>query len=54
MAQLDDRMRRIRRNNRILFTILATFVIAVFSYSFLHIGREARPDAAANVTQPRP
>ncbi len=38
MAQLDERMRRIRRNNRILFAILTAFVLAVFSYSFLHIG----------------
>lgn len=54
MAQPDDRMRRIRRNNWILFAILATFVVSVFSYSFLHIGREARPDPPSSATLPRP
>lgn len=54
MAQLDERMRRIRRNNRILFAILTAFVLAVFSYSFLHIGREARPDAATTSAPARP
>lgn len=48
MVQPDERMRRIRRNNWIVFAILAAFVIAVFSYSFLHVGREAKPNPAAS------
>ncbi|WP_156379081.1 hypothetical protein [Rhizobium sp. Root149] len=48
MAQPDQRMRRVRRNNWIVFAIFAAFVVAVFSYSFVHIGREARPDPAVS------
>lgn len=48
MAQPDERLRRIRRNNWVVFAILTAFVVAVFCYSFLHIGREARPDPAAS------
>ncbi|WP_311273500.1 MULTISPECIES: hypothetical protein [unclassified Rhizobium] len=54
MAKSDDRMRRVRRNNWIMVALLATFVVAVFSYSFLHIGREARSDAAGAATSVRP
>ena len=54
VAKPDDRMRRVKRNNWIMLAILATFVVAVFSYSFLHIGREARPEGAGAVTSARP
>ena len=54
MAKFEDRMRRVRRNNWILLAILATFVVAVFSFSFFHIGREARPEGAGASTSARP
>lgn len=54
MAQPDERMRRIRRNNRILLAILVAFVLAVFAYSIRHIGREARPEPAGATTPIRP
>lgn len=53
VAKPDERMRRVKRNNWIMLAILATFVVAVFSYSFLHIGREARPEGTGAST-PRP
>ncbi|MGV1908556.1 MULTISPECIES: hypothetical protein [Agrobacterium] len=54
MAKPDDRTLRVKRNNWIMLAILATFVVAVFSYSFLHIGREARPEGAGTATSARP
>lgn len=54
MAKPSDRMRRVKRNNWIMLAILATFVVAVCSYIFLHIGREARPEGAGDVTSARP
>jgi flagellar basal body-associated protein FliL len=54
MKKLDNqRQRRIRRNNGIVLALLVIFVVAVFAYSFLHIGREARPDSA-RTTQSQP
>lgn len=54
MVQPDERMRRIRRSNRILLAILVAFVLAVFAYSIRHIGREARPEPAGATTPIRP
>ncbi|WP_312412340.1 hypothetical protein [Shinella sp.] len=48
----DQRQHRIRRKNWIVLALLVTFVVAVFAYSFLHVGREARPDPAPATTQP--
>ena len=50
---MDERERRIRRNNRITLAVLAAFVAAVFVYSIRHIGKEARPNSVPAVTQHR-
>ncbi|WP_162760252.1 hypothetical protein [Agrobacterium pusense] len=52
MAQPDDRIKKIRRNNWIVLAVLTIFVIAVFLLSFSHIGREARPERDETVTSP--
>ncbi|MCK8780833.1 hypothetical protein M0654_12645 [Rhizobium sp. NTR19] len=50
----DQRLAAIRRKNRILLLVLVAFVLAVFGYSFRHIGREAHPDPAPAAAAPRP
>ena len=51
MKQPDElRLRRIRRKNWIMLTVLVAFVAAVFTYSFRHLAQEVRPEAASTVT----
>lgn len=50
MAQPDERIKKIRRNNWIVLAVLTIFVVAVFFLSFSHIGREARPEPNGTVT----
>ena len=52
MAQPDERIKKIRRNNWIVLAVLTIFVVAVFLLSFSHIGREARPEPNVTVTSP--
>lgn len=54
MSQSDDHFRRMRRRNRITLGILTSFVMAIFFYSIIHIGREARPAGADSMNSYRP